>query len=321
MRLLRSVVLLLTIFKLQDTLAQNGDDGGFGFEQEEQEEQHYEEQEQQQQQQQGQQQRIKMAPESQRILLESVTGDCYELIYQVINGEMDQRDLSEQCNKELMEGYAKTPMGQLQQKEMLATQTAAILRVTPSCRAELEKSQGGADAQPSESCVEDFQKQFKEMQNWVARTTVSRMSNDCKTQISSGNLDTECEAEFLQIKPSVVETLENQNAQKMKEPPPKEKKEAPKDEEQKKKQKRPKPVPPMIDPGTLFFLFWSIIIGGAMTFVCIAYYRDDRFKVPIAPIAKRSNEDDDDAPLSKSKQKEQRRLEKKQKKMANNKHG
>ncbi|KAH9258987.1 hypothetical protein BASA81_002607 [Batrachochytrium salamandrivorans] len=166
-----------------------------------------------------------MAPESQEIVLAETSPECYDSVFAVINGGADQKSLSEACNKELVSGYGKTPMGQLQQREGMVVQIASLLRVSPSCRKQLETaaaaSQGQEEAaapEVTQACQDDFQNQFKAMQQWIGSTTISRMSPECKSEASSGNVGKECEQEFLAVKPGVIDTLDTQNNQKLKEP-------------------------------------------------------------------------------------------------------
>jgi len=232
-----------------------------------------------QQQQQQQKPKGKMAPEAQRITLESVTADCFDSVYAVINGEAEQNSLSEECSKQMSEGYNKSPMGQLQQKETVSTQTAAILRVSASCREEFkrlgqqqqEQLEGAEALQPSETCVEDFQKQYRDMQQWVNAATLSRLSEECKKEAQIGSLSSECEAEFVASKPQIIQTLDQQNEQKAKEPPKEEKKKRNTTGETRKP--KVKPAPPLIDPSFLFVVFWTLAIGGTVIGACVYYYR------------------------------------------------
>jgi hypothetical protein len=253
--------------------------------------------------------KIKLAPDSQRIVLESVSADCYDSVYQVINGEAEQSSLSQECGKELMEGYGKTPLGQLQQKEGAVVQNAAFLRLSGTCRIEIQKaSAGGEDApQPTQVCIDEIQKHMKDMQQWIGMSTLSKLSDECKKEAQSGNLGTECETEFVAVKPSVIELLEHQNEQKAKEPPKEEKRKS--SSEPKKKRERPvKPAPPLIEPSFLFFVVWSIIIVGGLTYACFFYYKNEKLfraaEPEVAPVedVKKSN-----TQLKKEKRPERRR--------------
>ena len=259
--------------------------------------------EEQQQQQRGQ--RIKLAPETQRLTLEAVSADCYDSVYQVLNGEADQSSLSQECNGELMKGFQSTPLGQLQRREAEAAQTAAVLRLSSGCRSEFSASMAAAQAaqaageegaeavppvQPSETCVAEIQKHMKDMQQWVGSATLSKLSNECKKEASTGDLSAECETEFLAAKPSIIDLLEKQNEQKAKEPSKEEKKKS--TEPKKKKERPPKPAPPLIDPSFAFFVVWSVLIVGGLTYACMYYYKNEKLfrpepaKVEAEPVQK-----------------------------------
>lgn len=251
-----------------------------------------------------------MAPESQEIVLAETSPECYDAVFAVINGEAEQKSLSEECNKELVAGYGKTPMGQLQQREGMVVQLASLLRVSASCRKQFEAaaaaSQGQGEAsEVTQACQDDFQGQFKAMQQWIGSTTISRMSPECKTEASTGNVGKECEQEFLAVKPGVIDTLDTQNNQKLKEPvkeqkPPK----------QPKAKREPK-AKPWVDPALVFLLFWTLAIGGSMVYVCFLYHRDDKFH-PVAVVEEEVQAEEEVAPedLSKSKQKQLAKEEK-----------
>lgn len=250
-----------------------------------------------------QQQRAVMAPESQEIILAETSPECYDAVHAVINGEADQKTLSEDCNKELVQGYSKTPIGQLQQKENVVLQVASLVRLSPACRREFESAAPKqADDEPgqiSTVCQEDFQKQYKAMQQWIGSTTVSRMSNECKGQVSSGNVGRECEQEFITVKPGVIDTLDTQNQQKLKEPIKEEKKQEKKSAPRVKKEPKAKP---WIDSSVVFLAFWTVLIGGSMVYACFLYHRDDAYhpKVEVEVMV----EEEEPVELSKTKQKQ-----------------
>jgi hypothetical protein len=227
----------------------------------------------------GQQQerpKAKMAPEAQRITLESVSAECFDSVYAVLNGEAEQSSLSEACLKEMSDGYQKSPMGALQHRETMATQTAGIVRLSLPCRAEFiraaQPKEGEEPAQPTEKCVEEFQKHYRDMQQWVASATLSRLTKECRTQAEAGEIGAECEQEFVLLKPEILATLETQNEQKAKETPKEEKKRNGTSSEQRKK--RVKPEPPLVDPNLLFVLFWTVAVGGLIGYTCLQYYKN-----------------------------------------------
>lgn len=252
--------------------------------------------------------KAKMAPENARVVLDSVSEACYDRVKLVLDGEEEQKGLDEQCNKELMDGYRKTPMGELQSKEMASVQHAAFLRLGDKCREEFSRAlkaqeSGEEVAPPADPCVKEYQKTMQSMQQWAASTTVSKLSDECKKEAQSGTLSEACEQEFVALKPAVIETLNKQNADKEEEM----KKEAAKPKVEKKQRvAKANPEDAWIDPNTGFAAVWGAILLGA---IFLAHFRYTAFG-PSSKLAKLSLS----GPPARKTSKEVKREEKKQQK-------
>jgi hypothetical protein len=154
--------------------------------------------------------------ETVQLVLSELDGDCRDNSERVLMGQMDQKELDEDCSKRLMEVYNRTPMGQLMQRENQVVAMAGLVRLTPSCQKQFKKPKEGVEPRdPSDACREALRKQQQAMSQWLMAVTYPKYSDACKLMIKGlqenrGHLTVECVAEMKTIKPAALETLELQ---------------------------------------------------------------------------------------------------------------
>jgi hypothetical protein len=148
---------------------------------------------------------------------EQVDASCAVEVDEFLQGKLEQGSMTQDCQKELLEAYRKTPIGQLVTREQQVLQKASFLRVSSKCQNEFKGAQAETDVSPE--CHEKMQKEFNGLQRYVFQQTVTGFSETCKAEFqelqkkpgaTGKDISAPCLVEMQSLKPAVLDIIEKQ---------------------------------------------------------------------------------------------------------------